>query len=506
VQQGDTLGSALFTLAIHEITSKIKADLNIWYLDDGCIGGDPQTVLTNAIMIRDSLSSIGLEINNSKCELLLINHRDINKPQTSKLFQDRFPSLSIPDPTNWQLLGSPLHQESAPLHLKAKIKVPHSITENLELIEPHQAFFIMINCLSIPKLTYLLSSAPCFKCKEELEEFDTAIKMNTEKISNAAFGKNSWSQASLPIRFATDQSLPCFLSSSFACQGLVNRLLPSLTLPHGEVINATDAWSALRDSSPRQKETQSAWDDPSCRDSLAALLDTPSPWNHCRLLTTQKSHTAAWLEAFPIASVGTLLSPDELRITITLRTGANIFESTECRCGKFVDRLGLHSLSCIKNAGRFPRHLAINSVLKRSLTRIGLPSVLEPVGLTKDRRPDGLTLNPWYRCRSLVWDATVVDSFAESHYTVSGAIPGSVATDAETAKCRKYNDLLDNHFIQPVAIETTGVYGKSTAPFLNCLANKLVDILGDPRERQCLHQRLSLAVVRGNTASILACV
>jgi len=85
-----------------------------------------------------------------------------------------------------------------------------------------------------------------------------------------------------------------------------------------------------------------------------------------------------------------------------------------------------------------------------------------------------LTLNPWYRC--LVWDATVVDTFAlaGSHYIViSAAIPGSVATDAETDKCQKYNDLLDTYYFQPVAIETTGVYGKSTAPFLNCLAKKL---------------------------------
>ena len=71
-----------------------------------------------------------------------------------------------------------------------------------------------------------------------------------------------------------------------------------------------------------------------------ALLDTPSPWNHCRLLTAQKSHTAAWSEAFPIASVGNLLSPDALRIAIALRTGANIFKSTQCHCVKFVDKLG----------------------------------------------------------------------------------------------------------------------------------------------------------------------
>jgi len=111
-------------------------------------------------------------------------------------------------------------------------------------------------------------------------------------------------------------------------------------------------------------------------------------------------------------------------------------------------------------------------------------------------------MNPWYRGRSLVWDATVVDTFAESHYIVSAAIPGSVATDAETDKCRKYNDLLDNYYFQPVAIETTGVCGKSTAPFLSCLSKKFVDISGNPRERQWLNQCMSLAVVRGNTANI----
>ena len=167
----------------------------------------------------------------------------------------------------------------------------------------------------------------------------------------------------------------------------------------------------------------------------------------------------------------------------------------------------LLALSCTKNAGRFPRHSAINSILKRSLTRIGLPSTLEPVGLTNNgRRPDGLTLGPWYRGLSLVWDATVVDTFAQGHCKDSARQAGSAATKAETAKCQKYHDLQSNYHLQPVAIETTGVCGKSTAPFLSGLAKKLVDVSGDPRECQWLHQRLSLAVVRGNAASILACV
>ena len=75
-----------------------------------------------------------------------------------------------------------------------------------------------------------------------------------------------------------------------------------LTPPHGEVINATDAWSALHDPSPLQKEIQSGQDDRACSDSLTALLSTPSAWNRSQLLT-QKSCTVARSETFAIGSV-----------------------------------------------------------------------------------------------------------------------------------------------------------------------------------------------------------
>jgi len=117
-----------------------------------------------------------------------------------------------------------------------------------------------------------------------------------------------------------------------------------------------------------------------------------------------------------------------------------------------------------------------------------------------------LILNPWYKGRSLVWDAKVVDTFAESHYILNAAIPGSVATDAETNKCQKYNDILNNYYFQPVAIKTTCVYGKATAQFLSCFTKKLADISGDGREREqhWLHQHLSM--VTGKPDSILACL
>jgi len=61
---------------------------------------------------------------------------------------------------------------------------------------------------------------------------------------------------------------------------------------------------------------------------------------------------------------------------------------------------------------------------------------LEPVGLTKDeRRPDGSTLGPWYKGLSLVWDTTVVDTFAQGHCKDSARQAGFAASKAEAAKC-----------------------------------------------------------------------
>jgi len=112
-----------------------------------------------------------------------------------------------------------------------------------------------------------------------------------------------------------------------------------------------------------------------------------------------------------------LHSLDELRIAVALLlTGAKIFESTKCCCGKIIDELGLYDLSSTKSADRLTRHSAINFILER-LTRINLPSILESVGSTGyGRRPAGFTLGPWYKGLCLVWDATIVETFAWCHY------------------------------------------------------------------------------------------
>ena len=68
VQQGDPLCPFF--------VKKLKSDLNIWYLDDGTLAGNTQTVqivLADYQEILKALESHGLAVNPTKCELHLIN-------------------------------------------------------------------------------------------------------------------------------------------------------------------------------------------------------------------------------------------------------------------------------------------------------------------------------------------------------------------------------------------------------------------------------------------------
>ena len=75
---------------------------------------------------------------------------------------------------------------------------------------------------------------------------------------------------------------------------------------------------------------------------------------------------------------------------------------------------------------------------------------------------------------------------------------------AEARKRERYRGLTDRYRFEPVAIETTGVLGPSTTAFVRELGLRVSAVTGEKRETEWLIQRLALAVVRGNAASVLA--
>lgn len=159
----------------------------------------------------------------------------------------------------------------------------------------------------------------------------------------------------------------------------------------------------------------------------------------------------------------------------------------------------------MRSAGRLSRHAGLNDIIRRALSSLNVPSVLEPSGIFRDdgKRPDGMTLLPWKQGRPLVWDATCVDTLAASHLQGTSASAGAAATTAEHFKRRKYSGLSNDYYFVPFGVETLGPWGPEARQFVKELSSRLAEVSGDRRAGTYLGQRISLMIQRGNVASIL---
>ena len=86
----------------------------------------------------------------------------------------------------------------------------------------------------------------------------------------------------------------------------------------------------------------------------------------------------------------------------------------------------------------------------------------------------------------------------------SASEAGSAAGVAEERKRERYRELSERFIFEPLAVETMGVLGPSSQTFLTQLGRRISANTGERRELEWLHQRISLAVMRGNAAAILA--
>ena len=312
------------------------------------------------------------------------------------------------------------------------------------------------------------------------------------------------------MRTSEHLAASAFLASHYATEDLVARILDPCNLDRRPVPeDALACWQQQAGDSPppTEKPKQKAWDEVGCTRQFNQLLDNADQVSRARLLAAKSEESGAWLHALPTPTLGTLMDDQCLRITVALRLGARICEQHKCRCGAAVDVLGHHPLHCTYSAGRFPRHAALNDVVKRALATAGIPSNLEPTGLERNnQRPDGITVFPYQNGKALAWDAICSDTLAPTHVLHCAAQAASAANHAERAKIRKYQNLAAQYVFQPIAVETMGTFGDTTKAFLKELGRRMASETGDRREGAWLKQRVSFAVARGNTQCIVASV
>lgn len=199
------------------------------------------------------------------------------------------------------------------------------------------------------------------------------------------------------------------------------------------------------------------------------------------------------------------MNNDEFRISIGLRLGAAIVQPHTCVCGTKVDKYGRHGLSCSKAFGTIPRHGSANDLFQRALRSAEIPCKREPPGCSRPdgKKPDGLTLVPWAKGKSLLWDYTCADTFAKSYVKRTARELGWAAKQAEDRKFGHYTDLMNQFIFVPIATETSGVIGKCGLDLIKKIGSKITEKTHEKRATSYLLQRLGLVIQRGNVASIL---
>ena len=127
IQQGDPLGPALFSLAIHP-------DLSSVFLDNGTLDGTLQSITEDLELILHRYSQLGLNLNLSKYELYVSGADPSFISGVINQLHLLTSGIWILDPSEIMLLGSPLTMEAA---FKSKLNAIHTLVSRLEVLFAH---------------------------------------------------------------------------------------------------------------------------------------------------------------------------------------------------------------------------------------------------------------------------------------------------------------------------------------------------------------------------------
>ena len=500
---------------IHKLTSQLESEFCLFYLDDGTLGGDAEQVLLDLLLVEQGAKELGLSLNRGKCEVIS------KDPAATGVLLASAPNLQVTDPDFATLLGSPLGSiDSINESIRDKVESLRILGDRLEHLHTQDSLLLLRHSLAIPRLSYTLRTSPCF-LSPEIQAFDDLLKSITGSITNNSLhiSDSTWTQASLPvkhgglgIRSAVQLAPSAFLASAAGSSTLVAQIIPT-HLRQSPIVardEALSCWSQGHNNPPPPDSVshcQREWDSPRVKASAQALLEeAPDARSRARLLATGRKESGAWLNALPVSTLGLRMDDETARVAVGLRLGTPLCRPHECsNCGTMVDDLATHGLSCRFSEGRHPRHAAVNCIIQRALTSAKVPSRLEPTGLYRSdgKRPDGCSILPWKSGKVLVWDATCPDTYAPSHVSAAAREAGAVAAQAEHLKIAKYCHLESSHHFVPFAVETSGVLGQAALDLVDDIGRRLHRMTGEPRSKEYLLQRLSIAIQRGNAAAVL---
>ena len=510
-QQGDPLATFGFCLVLHPALQNLLSKLKTGYLDDVAFADEWRTTLHD-LLIKQACEKLGLLLNEKKCEVTAFGS---SKKEIERAFRETFRTVQCVDAEDSTLLGAGLGTRSIRAELVDKPAKLKTLLQRTASLPCQTAFFLIKNCLFVPKLMDVLRASPAFKHTDLFDEIDTLVRLELERIFNCIISDVSFSQICLPTkqgRFGLSNtstlSSSAFFASFVSTENLRHCLASEISSP-GLFNEAVDHWESLSNHRFEELTPQCAqkfWTKPIYEQQSVNILSNCTDENSlARYHGCRAVGSGVWLDVLPSRPLGLTLSDDEFRISAGLRLGAPVTAQHTCKCGYVAATDGRHALVCPKIKHRFIRHSNGNMIIKDSIKSPYISSTLEPIGLLRKdgRRPDGLTLMPWQRGRTLAWDFTCISRLTNSILRM-GVLPGAnAASEAEVRKRNHYSDLPSTVIFETVAMETLGGAGRSTAVFLKELARRITVLTGEKLAFKFLKQKLDLAIQRGNAGCIL---
>lgn len=507
-QQGDPLGSLLFSNTAHPLLQSLSSDLTLGYLDDVTLGGPVDIVAADVQTIVKEGREMGLQLNSEKCEVIAHQQTTISDPLLCS-----FIPVKVEDAT---LLGAPLFVGSALDDAWASrcAELSRAI-DRLKSLGAQDALILLRASFSAPRVQHLMRCSPSGD-NPALEEFDKLLRSAVSHLTNCNLTDAQWLQASLPIKMGglgvrrvSSLALPAYLASAAGTLSLQDTILTSSTTTQDTYFATYQSqWLSIPDAalptdSGMLPTKQSFWDKPGlARDRQTVENSKIEAGQRAQFLAASADHSGDWLLALPVASCGLRLDDEAVRVAVSIRLGLNLGAPHTCRCGAEVDARGLHGLVCKRAPSRIARHQQLNDLVTRALVSAGVPAIKEPIGLIRQdgKRPDGATQIPWQAGRMLAWDVTVISTLADSYVSVAARGAGEVAELAANRKCEKYANIPGAYSFLPIAVETHGAMNADAYDFFGNLGRRISDDTGDPREVAFIFQRLSVLIQRFNSA------
>jgi hypothetical protein len=408
VQQGDPLGPLFFAVAWQDVVAALPPNLllNVWYLDDGHLVGDMDTLSRAIAIIHEKATQIGVKLNIHKCRIW-------GPGQLSPDLQgDHFDMLRLIPQVPWnsgsglRVLGYPVEHPSS---FTFRAKEMQSIVDRLEeachilsnLGDPHMEHILLRFCLDACRLMHFLRAIDAAALHEPLAAAARVIRRAWDDVlGHPAVTDEQWAQCTLPLRLAgLGIKDPVVLQAPARMAGILSthkrasdlqfpaeaRVIPpdfplvasKLKELIGAQLEPLATWVANAQPSDVEEEhrRQDFWTD-KVHQARKSQLQTCLPVrDRCRLRLQSMPHTTAWMQTVPHKGMGVQLGAAKYRLLLRWWLGIKVVQGdggAPCPlCGESLDPFGDHLLCCKKNK-LVQRHNAVRDALAMVFREMGI--------------------------------------------------------------------------------------------------------------------------------------